>query len=368
MEHCFYHPDREAVAVCSKCKKPLCKECAITYNGKIYCKECFEELKSTMQKKETVKSEESIKAVILAIIISAIIIGGIILMALIIKNRNGNTVQKPALAFACKENTITINANINGSDLKIINVQNSNSKITINGVNIHPDASYENGILTVKATNFNLWHKNEDSYITIGIPPMVKKANLDIDNKLGNIHISLPFSKIETGKIYAKIGEITVENCNADTLNLTGAVGSITMSNNSVSHCTVKTGTGNCTVNSGVFYSLKIKQGVGNFQINSITKLSEFTYEGGTGNFEFDFSKTHPPLTANISTGIGKTEIEIGKNPARLTITAAMGIINDMPFLNSTLPEKGRVFTYGDIGKPHFEINITSGGKVQIRR
>lgn len=38
--NCAYHPDREATTTCSKCGKPLCKECAGFTNLNI-CMDCF---------------------------------------------------------------------------------------------------------------------------------------------------------------------------------------------------------------------------------------------------------------------------------------------------------------------------------------
>ena len=38
--NCAYHPDREATTTCSKCGKPLCKECADFTNLNI-CMDCF---------------------------------------------------------------------------------------------------------------------------------------------------------------------------------------------------------------------------------------------------------------------------------------------------------------------------------------
>jgi len=38
---CAYHPDRDATARCSQCKKPLCDECAIPEGGKSFiCSRC----------------------------------------------------------------------------------------------------------------------------------------------------------------------------------------------------------------------------------------------------------------------------------------------------------------------------------------
>lgn len=38
---CFNHEDKDAVGICVSCKKGLCRDCAIEYDGKLYCKDCF---------------------------------------------------------------------------------------------------------------------------------------------------------------------------------------------------------------------------------------------------------------------------------------------------------------------------------------
>lgn len=40
---CLNHPDREAVFRCAACAKPICEECAIHFNGSVYCSELCRE-------------------------------------------------------------------------------------------------------------------------------------------------------------------------------------------------------------------------------------------------------------------------------------------------------------------------------------
>lgn len=57
---CINHPDREAVAFCSKCGKPLCEEC-IAYRdekGHPYCAQCAIEIKASLYKDEKAKEKE----------------------------------------------------------------------------------------------------------------------------------------------------------------------------------------------------------------------------------------------------------------------------------------------------------------------
>ncbi len=51
---CYYHPERDAKNNCLKCNKPLCEECSIETNGKVFCKECVaEEIKRIQVKKKS---------------------------------------------------------------------------------------------------------------------------------------------------------------------------------------------------------------------------------------------------------------------------------------------------------------------------
>ena len=38
---CQVHPQRAAFAVCMKCRKPLCQECATQWDGIYHCAQCL---------------------------------------------------------------------------------------------------------------------------------------------------------------------------------------------------------------------------------------------------------------------------------------------------------------------------------------
>lgn len=48
---CYNHEDKDAVGICVSCKKGICKDCAIEYNEKLYCKDCIEKVKRITGKK-----------------------------------------------------------------------------------------------------------------------------------------------------------------------------------------------------------------------------------------------------------------------------------------------------------------------------
>ena len=41
---CHYHPDRESIANCIICGKPVCAECGLKIGGNTYCKDCVKDL------------------------------------------------------------------------------------------------------------------------------------------------------------------------------------------------------------------------------------------------------------------------------------------------------------------------------------
>ena len=40
--NCHYHPDRDAVAACINCERPVCPECKTVLGGRVYCNPCAE--------------------------------------------------------------------------------------------------------------------------------------------------------------------------------------------------------------------------------------------------------------------------------------------------------------------------------------
>lgn len=41
--NCYSHPEKEAVGECALCGKPICPECTVEIDGKLYCKYCVAE-------------------------------------------------------------------------------------------------------------------------------------------------------------------------------------------------------------------------------------------------------------------------------------------------------------------------------------
>jgi hypothetical protein len=38
---CFYHPNLPAAYICSRCGRPICRDCAKPYFGLVFCAPCF---------------------------------------------------------------------------------------------------------------------------------------------------------------------------------------------------------------------------------------------------------------------------------------------------------------------------------------
>ena len=68
--NCQNHPDKEAVANCAVCGKPVCRECLIEIAGNTYCKDCVSELvtasivEKAMKDKAPATEEETINETI----------------------------------------------------------------------------------------------------------------------------------------------------------------------------------------------------------------------------------------------------------------------------------------------------------------
>ena len=48
---CFYHPDRQALAVCVSCRKPICQSCSTLWEGMHHCAACLSERRSTVARR-----------------------------------------------------------------------------------------------------------------------------------------------------------------------------------------------------------------------------------------------------------------------------------------------------------------------------
>ena len=47
---CYNHPDKEAVATCNVCGKPICNDCYVEIGGNSYCKNCLNALINSNEK------------------------------------------------------------------------------------------------------------------------------------------------------------------------------------------------------------------------------------------------------------------------------------------------------------------------------
>lgn len=49
--HCFYHPDRQALAVCVSCRKPICQSCSTLWEGMHHCAACLAGRRGTVARR-----------------------------------------------------------------------------------------------------------------------------------------------------------------------------------------------------------------------------------------------------------------------------------------------------------------------------
>ena len=51
--HCFYHPDRSALAICVSCRKPICQSCSTLWEGIHHCTACLAQRRATVSRSGT---------------------------------------------------------------------------------------------------------------------------------------------------------------------------------------------------------------------------------------------------------------------------------------------------------------------------
>jgi hypothetical protein len=51
--HCFYHPDRSALAICVSCRKPICQACSTLWEGMHHCTACLALRRATVSRSGT---------------------------------------------------------------------------------------------------------------------------------------------------------------------------------------------------------------------------------------------------------------------------------------------------------------------------
>lgn len=68
---CYYHPEYDAVSMCSKCGQPICKTCEYFDKPKPVCLTCYEAFTSSLPKIEYKKSmvELNKKAILIPVMV-----------------------------------------------------------------------------------------------------------------------------------------------------------------------------------------------------------------------------------------------------------------------------------------------------------
>lgn len=51
--YCYHHPESPAVGVCVDCNNPVCSECKVEYQGRVFCNSCVQKKISAMDAGKT---------------------------------------------------------------------------------------------------------------------------------------------------------------------------------------------------------------------------------------------------------------------------------------------------------------------------
>jgi hypothetical protein len=51
--HCFYHPDRPALAICVSCRNPICQSCSTLWEGMHHCATCLAVRRAAVEESAT---------------------------------------------------------------------------------------------------------------------------------------------------------------------------------------------------------------------------------------------------------------------------------------------------------------------------
>ena len=301
---CYYHPDREAVAVCSVCGKPLCAECAHEYKRKIYCKDCLAKVKeeekvaasksdasednasknSASSDSEKTASKSAVsentgmhgtenktenetppkmphkktstaKIVFVSIVIAFVIIGLILLSTAGIFSVLTPAVFKPTLSRVESVSSITygneqkinISTDINNCMLNVGEIENATDK------RITEKNAESAKLAELTSVNAIVGMSYKDNTLTVKATGLKKKAvvNLYITDKIREISfgaqgknaflsITLPYISINNFKVSVTNGGITLSDCSLKHISGSTMNDSIEITNSSVTEISLK--------------------------------------------------------------------------------------------------------------------------------
>ncbi|MFP5288320.1 MAG: hypothetical protein ACLGI9_21470 [Thermoanaerobaculia bacterium] len=74
--HCFYHPERSALAICVSCRKPICQSCSTLWEGMHHCTACLARRRAAVEQRGT-----AARAVFVVLLTLALLAGVALLRA-----------------------------------------------------------------------------------------------------------------------------------------------------------------------------------------------------------------------------------------------------------------------------------------------
>ena len=74
--HCFYHPDRSALAICVTCRKPICQSCSTLWEGIHHCTACLAQRRAAVGHRGT-----AMRTVFVVLLTLALLAGATVLRA-----------------------------------------------------------------------------------------------------------------------------------------------------------------------------------------------------------------------------------------------------------------------------------------------
>ena len=318
---CYYHPEKDAVAICKECGKPLCENCAHEFNGKIYCEEDLSKVQEkskkvdekTERKEERAKRreerheekaqrhekrykiDESIRNYFPQILLITLAIVAIVLIvmvtAFVVPGRKyiiplrvwNNDVTNQYSELYNGETFLSIDATLSAEDVYIHPVKNILYRVETRGDT--PRVSYGNGTLTIVSQNVtNIFPKNIYRRVDIYLNESLT-TDLAMKNGAGSIYIQ---------DMGLKFGNVTIQE----------GAGNILISN--------------CNIN-----SLVINSGVGNVNISKIKDTGNIRIGGGVGNFNLDLSAITGKSSVTLRNGVGNSTVTVNnQSSVRADVTA----------------------------------------------
>ena len=357
---CYYHPEKDAVAVCKECGKPLCEDCAHEFNGKIYCEEDLSKIQEKSKKvdekterkeerarrreerheeraqrhEERYKRDESIRnyfpqillitlaivAIILIVIVTAFVMPG---RKYIIPLRAwNNSVTNQYSELYNGETFLSIDATLGADDIYIHPINNVLYRVETRGDT--PRVSYNNRTLTIVSPNVNnnifpQINRRVDIYLNDSLT-----IDLTMKDGAGSIYIQ------DTG---LKFGNVTIQE----------GAGNILISN--------------CNIN-----GLVINSGVGNINISKIKNTGNIRIEGGVGSFNLDFSAITGKSYVTLQNGVGSSTVTVNNQ------SSVRADVNAFSVKTDGFAKEGNYYVNSKYsGSEDIYIKVSSVGQVTLK-